>query len=123
MGRGVRRWTVRGPLVPWASGFERWLTGRGYSPSVVDKRMWLLASLSRWLEREGFDAGGLTVDRAELFLAERRAARRANWVSPRSLSLPLEYLREVGAVPLEAAVAAEGPLEELLDEYRRYLAL
>ena len=43
------------------------------------------------------------------------------WVSPLSVALPLEYLREIGVVPPPAATVAEGPLEELLAEYRRYL--
>jgi hypothetical protein len=43
MRRRVRGWTVRGPLAPWAAGFEGWLAGRGYSSSAVVHRLWLLA--------------------------------------------------------------------------------
>ena len=43
------------------------------------------------------------------------------WTSPQSVALPLEYLREIGVVPLPAATVASGPLEELLADYRRYL--
>jgi integrase/recombinase XerD len=123
MGRRVRRCVVRGPLAPWASGFDGWLAGRGFSPSSVFHRLCLLASLSRWLEREGLGAGELTGERAELFLAERQAAGYVTWVSPRCMALPLAFLREVGAVPSAAGVAAEGPVEELLVGYREYLAL
>ena len=35
--------------------------------------------------------------------------------------LPLGYLRELGVVPMPAPVVAQGPLEELLADYRRYL--
>ena len=87
------------------------------------QRLCLLASSSRWLEREGLGAWELTGERAELFLAERQAAGYVTWVSPRSVALPLAFLREVGAVPSVAAVAAEGPVEELLVGYREYLAL
>ena len=118
MGRGVRAWSVRGSLAPWAAGFEGWLGARGYSPSAVDRRLWLLNSLSHWLEREGFRADELTAERCEEFLRCRRAAGRVTWVSSRSLSLPLAYLREVGAVPLAPAAVAEGPLAELLEGYR-----
>ena len=32
MGRArVRTWAVRGPLAPWAAGFECWLAARGYA--------------------------------------------------------------------------------------------
>jgi hypothetical protein len=84
MGRRVRKCVVRGPLAPWASGFDGWLADRGFSPSSVFHRLCLLASLSRWLEREGLGAGELTGERAELFLAERHAAGYVTWVSPRS---------------------------------------
>jgi integrase/recombinase XerD len=43
------------------------------------------------------------------------------WVSSQSLALPLEYLRELGVVPVPAPPLAQGPCEELLAEYRRYL--
>jgi integrase/recombinase XerD len=42
-------------------------------------------------------------------------------VAPQSVMLPLEYLRELGAAPPPAPVVPEGPLEELLADYRRYL--
>jgi hypothetical protein len=38
MGRRVRPCTVRGPLAPWAAGFEGWLVARGYSPWTVRYR-------------------------------------------------------------------------------------
>lgn len=43
------------------------------------------------------------------------------WVSPRCVGLPLEYLREVGAVPPAAPVVVDGPFEMLLERYREYL--
>jgi hypothetical protein len=36
--------------------------------------------------------------------------------------LPLGYLRALGVAPAPAPVVAEGPLEELLADYRRYLS-
>jgi len=121
MGRRVRTATVRGPLAPWAAGFRDWLVGRGYLPSAVFHRSCLLAVLSRWLEREGLSARELTDERAELFLVERRAAGLSTWVSPRCVALPLEYLREVGAVPPALGVSDDGPVAKVLDEYRDYL--
>lgn len=72
MGRRRRVCVVRGPLAPWASGFEGWLVARGYLPSAVFHRSCLLGAVSLWLDREGLDAGELTGERAELFLGERR---------------------------------------------------
>lgn len=113
--------TVSGPLAEYATGFERWLRTRGFSGSGVSQRIWQFDHLSRWLEREGLRPDELTPARQEQFLAARRAAGYRTWVSARSLRAPLTYLREVGmAVP--AGGAADGPLERLLDDYRRYLA-
>jgi hypothetical protein len=60
MGRRARIWVVRGPLAPWAAGFDRWLAARGFSPWSLYHRLWLLDSLSRWLEREGLGTDELT---------------------------------------------------------------
>jgi len=89
MGRRVRGCRVRGPLAPWAPGFEHWLLGRGYSPSAVLHRCCLLAALSLWLERQGLDARELTEERA-LFVRDR-AAR--GWVE----DVGLEAIGEVVA--------------------------
>ena len=124
MGRArVRVQAVRGPLAPWAAGFESWLAARGYAPRSVYHRVCLLSSLSRWLEREGLSAGDLTDEGAERFLDARRAAGRRTWVSSRCLALLLEYLREVGAVPESMPAVAGDAVDELLERYREYLVL
>jgi integrase/recombinase XerD len=124
MGRArVRVRAVQGPLAPWAGGFESWLTARGYASRSVYHRVCQLSLLSRWLEREGLRAAELTDERAEQFLDVRRATGRSTWVSSRCLALPLEYLREVGAVPELVVAVADGELDELLEGYREYLLL
>jgi site-specific recombinase XerD len=117
-----REQAVRGPLAVYASGYRAELLGRGYSLHAVRLRLWQLDHLSRWLEAEGVVPGGLAPARVDEFLEARRARGYRSWVSPRSMVLPLGYLRAVGAVPTPAPVAARGPVEELLGEYCRYLA-
>jgi integrase/recombinase XerD len=124
MGRArVRTVPVRGPLAPWAAGFEGWLTTRGYASRSIYPRVCQLSLLSRWLEREGLTAADLTDERAERFLDARRAAGRRTWVSSRCLALPLGYLREVGAVPGSVPAVAGDAVDELLEGYREYLSL
>jgi len=122
MGDWVWAPAVAGPLAPSAAGYESWLAARSFSRRTVPGRVWQLDHLSRWLDREGLGPEELTPERVELFLAARRAAGYVTWVSPLSMRLPLAFLREVGVVPVSAASVADGPLEELLDGYRRYLA-
>jgi integrase/recombinase XerD len=113
--------TPSGPLAPFATGFAAWLGSRSYSPSVVASRLWQLEQLSRWLERRGLGADELTGERAVEFANSRRQSGLVSWSSPQSVELPLAYLREVGVVAAPAPVVAVGPVEELLDRYRRYL--
>lgn len=121
MGRTAYAQAVQGPLARYALGFDRELRQRGYSANSVQGRLRQLDDLSRWLERRDLAPGLLTPERVDLFLRERRAAGSASWVSPRSMSLPLGYLRSVGAVPPPTETAAEGPVDRLLLDYHRYL--
>jgi integrase/recombinase XerD len=109
-------------LASWAAGYGLWLADRGFAPSTVSRRLGQFARLDRWLEREGLSVGELTAERVEEFSGALRAAGYVSWVTPRCLTLPLEYLREAGVVPPAAArVGTAGPVEELLAGWRRYL--
>jgi integrase/recombinase XerD len=123
MGKWVWFPVVSGPLAPYAAGFESWLRSRAYSRSTAADRLYQFDQLSRWLEREGLGVGELTVEQAERFAAGRRAAGLVTWVSPQSVVLPVGYLRGLGVAPAPAPVLAQGPLEELLADYRRYLSV
>ncbi len=113
---------VSGPLAGHAPGFEQWLAAKGFSAQGAWHRVWQFDHLSRWLERERLRPDELTPARLERFLAARRAAGYLTWVSPRSLRVPLAFLREVGAVPSVSPFPADGPIDQLLCDYRRYLA-
>jgi integrase/recombinase XerD len=120
---GKRVWVpvVSGPLAPYAPGFASWLTSRAYSPKAAANRLYQFDRLSRWLEREGLGVGELTGEQAERFAAARRAAGLVTWAAPESAILPVRYLRSLGVAPAATPVVAQGPLEELLEEYCRYL--
>src|SRR6266540_2550806 len=121
MGRRVWVPVVSGPLAPFAAGFASWLKSRAYSPSATADRLYQFDQLSRWLEREGLAVGELTDEQAERFAAARRAAGVVMWASRHSALLPLGYLRGLGLAPAPEPVLAQGPLEELLEDYCRYL--
>lgn len=112
---------VSGPLGPWADGYAAWLSGRGYAALTVKRGLRDLARLSRWLDREGLGAGELTGKRADEFLRAQQAAGYRTLTTPGRLRRPLEFLREVGAAPVEEPRATADPVEELLSRYRRYL--
>ena len=120
---GKRVWVpvVSGPLAPYAPGFALWLTSRAYSPKAAANRLYQFDQLSRWLEREGLGVGELTGEHAERFAAARRAAGLVTWAAPQSAMLPVGYLRSLGVAPATTPVLAEGPFEQLLEDYCRYL--
>jgi site-specific recombinase XerD len=121
MGEWVWVPVVWGPLAPHAAGFERWLLEQGFARSAVGNRLWQFAHLSRWMERERLGPGELTVERVERFVAAHRTAGYVTFSSVPSMRLPLAYLREIGAAPLVPVVVADGALDVLLGDYRRYL--
>lgn len=120
----MREWylasRVSGPLAAHAVGFAEWLCAQGFSPGAVSYRLWQFDRLSGWLEQEALAPSGLTEARAREFVERDRAAGVVHAKSPRTLRLPLVYLREVGAVP--APVPRRGPHELLLDGFGDYLA-
>ena len=118
---GVSRVGVLGPLRPYAAGFATELARLGYASLSADGQLRLAAHLSRWLAGEGLDAGALTPAVVAEFLAARRAAGYTAHRSPKSLAPLLGYLRGLGVMPEPAPPPAEGPVEVLLEWYRRYL--
>ena len=115
----ARRVVASGPLEPYAPGFARWLVARGYARGSARHRLRQFRYLSGWIEQHGMSLEEVTEGTLEAFLAARRAFGHVGLVTPRSNGLPLEYLREIGVVPLPVAVG--GPVERLLAEYESYL--
>jgi integrase/recombinase XerD len=116
-------WKVRvgGPLSPWRMGFASMLVRWGYTSLSSVNQMRLMAHLSRWLAAEGLAASDLTTDVVEVYLAVRRSAGYTSWLSLRGLEPLLGYLRGLGVAPVPVRPGLSGPLEELVDRYRRYL--
>lgn len=114
---------VRGPLEGFAAGFAVELQAVGYQRVPVVFQLQLMAHASRWLEEEGLLAGALTSEVVERFLAARRAAGYANHVTARAMSPLVAYLRGLGVAPPPSSRAPVGAVEELLVEYREYLAV
>jgi len=112
---------VTGPLQLYAAGFAAELSRLGYASGSACGQMFLMAHVSRWLAGEGLDAGGLTPETSDRFLASRRAAGYARLLSPKGLVPLLGYLRRLGAAPGAPAPAPAGPVDVLLDRFRRYL--
>jgi site-specific recombinase XerD len=112
---------VTGPLATYAPGFAVDLETQGYAKHSAANQLRLLADLSRWLGDRRLAPADLTPERAAQFLASRRQRGYVCWLSSRALAPILGYLRRVEAVPIPPV--APTPLADLLEEYRRYLAV
>lgn len=117
----VHRVRVVGPLEPYAAGFAAELTRVGYTLFSARGQLGLVAHLSRWLAGEGLDASMLTPAVAAEFLVARRSAGYTAYRSSKALSPLLGYLHGLGVTPLPVAAVSQGPVEVLLERYRRYL--
>jgi hypothetical protein len=112
---------VSGSLASWEEAYRLWLAAQGYSPWTVSDLVWQLDGLSRWVERQRLAVSELTPERVKQFESARLAAGYSmRW--GRCTRLPLRFLREIGAVAAPAPVVVDGPVEELLADYRSYLA-
>ncbi|MGO9822953.1 MAG: hypothetical protein ACLPTJ_20170 [Solirubrobacteraceae bacterium] len=118
---GVSGVGAPGPLGPFVAGFAAELSRQGYKPQPVGKQIRLVAALSIWLAAEDVAVSGLSSDVTERFCAARRAAGHTNRATVRSLDPVLGYLRALGVVPPASSPAPNGPVEELLARFRRYL--
>jgi integrase/recombinase XerD len=112
---------VAGPLETYAAGFAAGLARLGYASGSAYGQMLLMAHVSRWLFGEGLDAGGLTPEAADRFLADRRAVGYAQLLSPKALVPLLGFLRRAGAAADAPSPVPAGPTDGLLARFRRYL--
>lgn len=110
---------VPGPLEQYAPGFRAWLLEEGYTPLTTVPQLQLMAHVSRWLEREGLTAAGLTGQEAGRFLAARRAAGRPR--HPAGLRPLLGYLRGLGVIPPEPPAPPQDAAAALIAEFAEYL--
>lgn len=111
---------IAGPLARYAEGFREELAACGYTKSSTVAQLYVIAHLSRWLDEQGLDAGGLTADRVEQFAGQRRREGRNNHTSSCAVRPFLDYLRRVGIVPV-VSPQASSPGEALLERYHTHL--
>jgi site-specific recombinase XerD len=100
---------VTGPLEPFEMLFRAELARQGYTSRSMRDLVGSMARLSRWLQKRALSPGGLTPH----VVAEVRIAR---------LGTVLRFLREIGEVPAAQSAVGVTPAQELLTEFRAWLA-
>jgi len=112
---------VPGPLEQYAPGFRSWLLEQGYTPLTTVPQLQLMAHVSRWLEREGLTAAGLTGQQAARFLAARHAAGSQRPRESAGLRPLLDYLGGLGVIPPEPPGPPPDAASVLTAEFAEYL--
>lgn len=109
---------MAGPLLPQAEGLRVWLAAQGYAPATQACYVRTLAKLSGWLQARRIEPEVLTAEVVTRFIRAELAHRRASVGYVEGLSTVLRYLDSVGACP---APRESGPVDRVVDDYRRYL--
>ena len=108
-----------GAMGPFIEGYRAWLTERGYSPGTVIHLLAMAGGLGRWMDIRGI-ALAIWIGRDSRSSAAHRRVSGMRWVpGARGLDRLLEFLEQQGV--LVTPVPAGGPVEELVDRYRRWL--
>jgi len=112
---------VCGPLAAYLPGFADELACQGYTPNSRCFQLRLLSHLSHWLLDQHLGAGDLCATEVSRYLCARRAAGYTSLLSIKALRPMLDYLRGLGVAPSPVAVVMTGPVDVVLEQYRRYL--
>jgi integrase/recombinase XerD len=113
---------VTGPLAMYADGFRADLAAQGYAAGSADRNLRTLAHVSRWMDGQGLSAGQLAAARLEEFLQARRREGYHHALSIRSVLPLIGYLDRLGVAAVPPEAAADGRVDLVAGEYRRYLA-
>jgi hypothetical protein len=111
--RRRRSIVVSGPLAAFAEGLRSAIVGQGYALDTVRDHVHLLADLSRWLGGQELAAAGLTGQKVDEFLQDRRSRGHRTGTSQRGIAPILGYLRDLQVVPPPAPSVPATPLEIL----------
>lgn len=121
----VRPWARarmhEGPLGAHIDAFIETLARQGYAKDSLRRAAWLLGDFSRWLQRRGLAAEGVTREGIEAFLRHRKRRRTLRYEERPTLLRLLTYLGSSGIVVLPKAAPMPTPAQQLEAEYADYL--
>jgi integrase/recombinase XerD len=114
-----RRVHVKGPLAPYAAGFEEVLGRQGYRSAT--NHLYVMAQLSRWLFIEQLETADLTAAGLEDFARWRSTGGYISPMSSARMSRLVDYLVNNGVITRLGPVVPGTPAEVLIERYRCYL--
>ena len=111
------------PVTALSNGLEEDLQRQGYGIGTIWKQRRLFNDLLIWLEGQPLVMADLTLANVDRFMADRRAAGVRKLKTRKALGAILVYLRGLGLVPPAENPVEDGPAGEILERYRRFLAV
>ena len=111
----------KNPVTALSKGLEEDLRRQGYAAGTIWKHRKLLNELSGWLQGQQLAMGDLSMAQVDRFMADRRAAGVRKLKTRKALDPILGHLRGLGLVPAAESPEEDGPAEEILNRYRRFL--
>lgn len=110
-----------GPSGTHQDAFFDYVTLVGYSPRHCSLLNELFANLDRWLASKQLGVADVCDAVLREFVADRVAAGRTTSISMRAMKPVISYLSECGVEVCQREHPPEGPLQTILEEYRKYL--
>ena len=112
-----------GPLGQFEAGFVARLTAVGFTKQSADVHVALMRHLGRWLTTHKLQLDRLSADQVDRYLADRCKAGYTGHRTTTAMVPLLDYLREIGVVPLPVATESSTPVDLLLARFRNYLTI
>src|SRR5829696_9572968 len=110
-----------GSLGPYVEGYSASLARRGYTALTARNMLKEFGQVGRWLAVKHIEVQQLSDQQLARFLADQRRAGCRRLPGLRGLSVPLAYLREIGAVAPPPSAGTE--IDVLLEQYRQWLVV
>lgn len=114
---------IVGPLAAFAPGFAEELARQRYASGSIYNQIRFVRQLSKWLLVQGLGVADLHVDEINRFLSARRDSGHKKFCSIKAIRPVLAYLRGLSMAPPPATAAVSGPVDLLLERYRRHLLI
>ncbi len=110
-----------GPLSPYIEPYVALLNEQGFTPSSVHEQIRAIVMFSQSLQRSGCEIRDLDEFVTERFLSDELKDRWPHLCAPAALRRLLGMLRVVGVVPPSKPNAPRNPVQQLTDNYQRFL--
>ena len=110
-----------GPLGHYIDDYVALLDEQGYSRQSACSQTRLVADLSRWLHRQGFEANDINEQTIDMFLRDREQHLRLRRGDRYTLNKLLDHLRKMGIVEDKLPPTKTSDGQDLEDDFKRYL--